>query len=273
MDKTKVFISWSGATSKRLAELLKDWLPLIIPTIEPFVSSRSIEKGARSLKILDKELEKHQIGIFCLQGNNYKSPWINYEAGAIAKNSEESRICSILFDLKPTDITGPLVNFQNTQFSKDDMLKYVHDLAKITNSGIPESNITTLFSALWEKIDIEVANILFETSPSEDIYPRSDRELLEEVLRLSRAILKENLNDLGHKIAMIPKSIPSEMQEEINNLRLELDTIEKQIALIVKYNENFEINTIKRSLSQIQIISERIEIRLSDLFFALYDEN
>jgi len=52
----KVFISWSGNRSHRVALVLRDWLPSVIQSIVPYVSSEDIDKGARWSTDIAQEL-------------------------------------------------------------------------------------------------------------------------------------------------------------------------------------------------------------------------
>ena len=50
----KVFISWSGEKSKKIAEVFRDWLPQVIQAIEPFVSFEDIKRELDGILILLK---------------------------------------------------------------------------------------------------------------------------------------------------------------------------------------------------------------------------
>jgi hypothetical protein len=100
----KVFISWSGEKSKKLAEILKKWLPGVIQAIRPFFTPDDIEKGARWNTEISKELEESSVGIICLTRANLQAPWLMFEAGALAKRIDRSRVVPMLFGVKPTDL-------------------------------------------------------------------------------------------------------------------------------------------------------------------------
>ena len=106
----KVFLSWSGDISHKVAVALRDWLPSVIQSLEPYVSSEDIDKGARWSTDIAKELEKSSYGILCITKDNVDAPWLNFEAGALSKSVEKSRVSPFLFGLKRSDVKpGPLL--------------------------------------------------------------------------------------------------------------------------------------------------------------------
>ena len=94
----KVFISWSGDLSRELGEALREWLPSVIQSVKPFFTPNDIEKGARWGKDIANELESSSVGIFCITKENLSKPWLMFEAGALSKNLDASKVCLMWSD-------------------------------------------------------------------------------------------------------------------------------------------------------------------------------
>jgi hypothetical protein len=71
-----VLISWSGRQSRKVAEALYDWLPKVIPSLEPWISTQDIDKGQRWTNELQKRLATAKGCIVCLTSENVNSPWV-----------------------------------------------------------------------------------------------------------------------------------------------------------------------------------------------------
>jgi hypothetical protein len=88
----KVFISWSGDTSKLLAAEIRDWLPNMLSYVKPFFSPEDIQKGANWAQEISAELKQTGFCVIALTRESLNSNWIMFEAGAISTNVEKPRI-------------------------------------------------------------------------------------------------------------------------------------------------------------------------------------
>jgi len=139
----KVFISWSGGISHKVAIALRDWLPSVIQAVEPFVSSEDIERGARWFADIGNELEKVNFGILCITPQNLNAPWVLLEAGAFSKSMDQSRVSPLLVGVKNSDLEGPLSQFNTTSIENTEVFKLItsHSLKKVVYFLIVNHNI------------------------------------------------------------------------------------------------------------------------------------
>lgn len=185
----KVFVSWSGEFSKEIAEVLKKWIPCIVQSAEVFFSADDIEKGTNWDKILTNELSECNYGIICLTSNNISAPWINFEAGAIAK-SLESRVSALMVDVKPSDIKGPLSRYQATKLEKNDFFKLITSINNALENPLEITMLENLFNAIWGSLEGEIIKVTQKyTNESEERIKveKSGNDPLEEVLQLLRS--------------------------------------------------------------------------------------
>lgn len=99
----KVFLSWSGEKSRDVAFALRDWLPSVINIVDPFVSARDIDAGSRWQGEIAEQLGATNFGVVCVTKANQLSPWLNFEAGALAKTVESSRVIPLAIKVEFDD--------------------------------------------------------------------------------------------------------------------------------------------------------------------------
>ncbi|MBA3828993.1 MAG: toll/interleukin-1 receptor domain-containing protein [Taibaiella sp.] len=183
----KIFISWSGELSKSIAEILRQWIPGVIQAAKPYYSPDDITKGTRWNTEISKELDASKVGIICLTKQNLESPWIMFEAGALSKNIEKSKVVPLLFGIEPSDIQGPLVQFQAAKFSKSEMKKVIKMInAELEDNSLAPDVIDNVFEMWWPKLESQIKEAEEKARSTNNKDVRSERDLLEEVLTLTR---------------------------------------------------------------------------------------
>lgn len=185
----KIFISWSGDLSKKVAQELKKWLPCIIQSVEVFYSPEDIEKGENWDSKISAQLSECNYGIVCLTSENTNAPWINFEAGAIAKTLE-SRVSALMINIKTSEIQGPLKRYQATKLEKDDMYQLIEDINKATDNPLASDILDSTFNAIWDKMYDSIRKCIKDYRPvlvekNEDKGIRNN-EVVEEILQLVR---------------------------------------------------------------------------------------
>lgn len=184
---TKVFISWSGDLSGKLGEALRDWLPAVLQNVRPYFTPNDIEKGAKWNSEIARELEGSNIGLICLTRDNIEKPWVLFEAGALSKGFDKSRVCTILFNLDPADLKGPLTIFQSTRFVKNDFKRLVADINTAGGEDSLEASVLdNVFEKWWPDLEKKVSEILDSHKETPRENRRSDRDIWEEILNLTR---------------------------------------------------------------------------------------
>lgn len=221
----KVFLSWSGEQSHKVAIIFRDWFPSVIQSIEPYVSSEDIDKGARWSTDIAKELEDSTYGILCVTQENLNAPWLNFEAGALSKTMEKSFVSPFLFNIKRSEVLGPILQFQSTIFDKEDIKKLLLSLNKAcADQKLPDERVHKAFEVWYPTLESQLNALL--TKPTvkseaneQNVKKPSQNEILEEVLELSR---------INQKLLRNPDSRTNKQVEDIS---IKIDKLIDKIEL------------------------------------------
>lgn len=185
----KVFLSWSGSKSKATAELLDSWIRCVLQAVDPWISTKHIDRGALWFTEVADQLQNTTVGIICLTKENLNRPWILFEAGSLARGLTSSRVCTFLVDLQPTDIEPPLAQFNHTLPNESDMRSLIHTLNdSLKENKLRDDILTEVFDTYWPKFEEKLAAIISDY-PDETPQPtiRSDENILLELLETTRS--------------------------------------------------------------------------------------
>ncbi|PPT75035.1 hypothetical protein XaplCFBP3122_15000 [Xanthomonas arboricola pv. populi] len=239
----KVFISWSGEQSRKYAEAIRDWLPVVLQLVTPYFTPTDVEKGARWSTDIAKELDSSQIGIICVTRDNLHADWVLFEAGALSKSLEKSHVCPVIFGISNTDLSGPLKQFQTTEFEKSEFHKLIVVINnKLGENKLPSKTLDTVFDKWWPDLQVKVDAISRSVAePSEPV--RSERDLIEEILILTRANARNGSRP----------SIPAKAIDEVLNVLIDLH--DDQVAEQGGYQD--VLNIIERAKKPMNFIASK----------------
>lgn len=254
-----------------MALVFRDWLPSVIQSITPYVSSEDIDKGARWSTDIAKELEDSSFGILCVTKENLEAPWLLFEAGALSKMMDKASVCPFIFDLKRAEVKGPILQFQSTIFEKEDVKKLLVTLNKSCgDAGLKEELLTKTFEVWWPNLEESLNKI--ESEKSEDEKGNSDKslnnEMLEEILELSRT---------NQKILRSPEILfPQDYMEFIMREKANRDLTERERD-ILEEQRHYLMESQHRVMQMREMIEAyRAENRIVDddlynLFIRFFD--
>ncbi len=269
----KVFVSWSGELSKAIAEILHDKIPTLLQEIEVFFSPNDIAKGDKWDKVLSENLVDCSHGIICLTKDNIKAPWINFEAGALAK-TVDSKVTALMINVQPSDIQGPLSRYQATALVKDDFRKLLDSLNKDLTRSVDTERIDELFELIWPNMDKEFKEALlkYETEDKEQGNPEQTSEesfkegvILEEILRMTRQ-MSVSVEGLYEQLPKTYSAI-SRMNSESNRKKI-FPYKKLQIGTVQQFAEGITPNRI---ISFIKGVYSTTDIKFSGPFVSKED--
>jgi len=144
----RVFLSWSGPRSRRVAENLHSWLPDVLPAIETWFSDKDIDKGSRWGTELARELEKADFAIVCVTPENVASSWLTFEVGCVSKK-EDSRLWVYVLD-GAIPISSPLHQFQYAFANRSGTKQILNSMhSKLVPSVLAPGFLDRQFERCW----------------------------------------------------------------------------------------------------------------------------
>src|SRR5215467_10716218 len=185
-----IFVSWSGERSHRAAFGLKSLLEDVFQRAVQVFISEDISPGDNWVQRIQEELEQSEIGIVCLTHDNFQSPWLLFEAGAVAIALGSGRVLvPYAVDALPdTADRSPLAMFQRTRADQDGTYRLVQKINQARKDPEDTKNLQKYFEKWWTDLEETIKNL---PAPQPDLATLgSDRQILENILQKITVLLQ-----------------------------------------------------------------------------------
>jgi hypothetical protein len=149
-----ILISWSGKQSHAVAKALHEWISVVVPGSDPWMSSLDISPGDGWFPELMEKLEQTEFCIICLTPDNLRSPWLYFEAGAIAAKRKQAKVFGLLTGVSTSQLgPGPFTQFQCVEASSDGILMLVREINKaLKERAHDDHSMEAAFADCWPKL-------------------------------------------------------------------------------------------------------------------------
>jgi hypothetical protein len=203
------------------------------------MSEHDISAGSRWAEELHQQLESSNFGVLCLTPENINAPWLLFEAGSLAKSVSGARVVPYRFRLAAADIQFPLAQFQGVDADEAGTKKLLFSL----NSGLKQpmelARLERVFQRWWPDLRTRLEAV--PSSVDEHQNRRSDRELIEEILKLSRDKARpaeaRDTSPHAYTDTKVPKSAIWKTLHDITDADLARMTLEELETYIAKLKE------------------------------------
>ncbi len=158
---------------------------------------------------------------------NMHEPWLNFEAGAVSKSLEFGKVAPLSIGISKSDVTGPLSQFQVTEFNESDVLHLVRSINKASQTPIDEEQLARNFKVCWPYLDksindLEVSKNVTQEEPQTRSIPSDFNEI--EIKIISLLISHDGRENLS------PDAISQSIGEHISLTKFHLSKL---------YEENY----------------------------------
>jgi hypothetical protein len=149
---SKVFLSWSGRDSQRYAAEWRRWIKKVFPDARVFLSSSDIRAGADWRREVSKNIRQSKVGIVFVDSKNSTSPWIVFEAGALAI-AKRRRLVICILPGTSAKLPSPLAGFQAVKADERGSKKIFDELKAAV--GKPAAKFSLVWPSLEQRLRIQ----------------------------------------------------------------------------------------------------------------------
>lgn len=197
-ESYNLFLSWSGRTSEQVARALRSWIPDVIQGLSPWMSQVDIAAGVFWDAQMRATLAGCEAGVICVTEDNLSSPWLNYEAGALAESLQGPaggrRVVPLLFGIDVTEVSGPLTRLQMKTTTESGCRDMMLSLNAMLVNPVDSARVERSFDRSWPELKEKLTSIEAALSKKSQGRKTDINEKIDEILVTVRGLAVQPRN-------------------------------------------------------------------------------
>jgi hypothetical protein len=155
-----------------------------------------------------------------------------FEAGALSKSVDQSKVIPLLIDCLPSQIPEPLVQFQSCNLNEQGIRKILELINGINQEeSLSDQSLNLAFEKWWPDLmsKIDQRFDISEVGVSNNQI-REPQELLEEILQLSREIARNQSQRVSDRtMEWLQRTIGHELDNPVELNKLDLESLVQKL--------------------------------------------
>jgi hypothetical protein len=187
----QTFISFSGPLSKEVGKLIHQLIDEVCPVTSPWISDIDVEQGENWFNDIAERINNTDRGIVVITKQNLSSPWIWWEAGALAGRTGFANVDAVLVDADFRDLSGsPLSAYQATTINdRERVCRLITQLNNASPSPRKVQTLQGLFGKLWPQFESSVADLVAKNPQASESRPPKESDAQAEMTALMRELI------------------------------------------------------------------------------------
>lgn len=211
----KVFLNWSGEESRRIASLLRDWLPEVINALEPWLAADSFGRENRWLEVNAGPFSEAGMIVACVTTANAGEDWKSLDPSKFELSIAESAPLLVLLLVAGVDAAS-LRNVPDgasvIRLDRSGLKLLAEKLNSLADQPTDYDVLGRRFEGLWPRLE--------QCLPTIEVFPEGD----------SVAILSPN--GLGGVISISDAVEFAVVRTDRSITPVDIDNLHEQITLL-----------------------------------------
>lgn len=161
IPQMKIFLNWSGEESRRVADLLREWLPELFDSVEPWMAADTFGRNNRWLEANSGGFDQAAMIVACITRANIHSDWSSLDPSSFEYSVADIPPQLVLLASPDVNLETfrPIKHPYNVlELGHDGLEILVQQINGLTDRPVQNDVLIDRFAAMWPRFEAKLKN-------------------------------------------------------------------------------------------------------------------